>query len=277
VIGSEYASRYNNVDFTHKIFWTCYGQMAVGMLMHTGGGLWGPNAHGFCLSCAGIHAVVGLMTLRIALHVEEARFSGFWHSGFMLLMTFLWVLAAVFPESRGLWWGLAVATEPLSSSAFLLFFQKHLVPITKQYAVNKFAIICVLALGSFVAAAVGGVDPSSFNEEQKAWVQIACFFGLVLFMMFKFLAVDVDTVPIENHAISRSIEWRAAWRMLQPALILAMVAASAGLAALLEVVPAASLMSSASAVQREHFARRLAYWSTAAFFALLVLQAKLVL
>jgi hypothetical protein len=25
VVGSEYAARYNNVDFTHKLFWTVYG------------------------------------------------------------------------------------------------------------------------------------------------------------------------------------------------------------------------------------------------------------
>jgi len=24
-VGSEYAARYNNVDFTHKLFWTVYG------------------------------------------------------------------------------------------------------------------------------------------------------------------------------------------------------------------------------------------------------------
>lgn len=29
-MGSEYAARYNNVDFTHKLFWTVYGS-AVGV------------------------------------------------------------------------------------------------------------------------------------------------------------------------------------------------------------------------------------------------------
>jgi len=86
VLGSEYASRYNNVDFTHKIFWTMYGMGVVGMLMHTGGGVDGPNAYGFCCSIAGVNVFVGTMTLRVALAVPEARVSGLWHSSFMFLM-----------------------------------------------------------------------------------------------------------------------------------------------------------------------------------------------
>mmetsp|Transcript_71119 Transcript_71119/g.133981 ORF Transcript_71119/g.133981 Transcript_71119/m.133981 type:complete len:208 (+) Transcript_71119:2-625(+) len=60
--------------------------------------------------------------------------------------------------------------------------------------------------------------------------------------------------------------------MLQPALILAMVAASAGLATLLEVVTTATPLYMDGT--REQYGRRLAYWSTAAFFLLLVLQRK---
>jgi hypothetical protein len=70
------------------------------------------------------------------------------------------------------------------------------------------------------------------------------------------------------------------------------VGASAGLAALLEVLPIAKPLTKSSSlstmgnhggddgddelgrIERENFARRLAYWSTAAFFALLVLQVK---
>jgi hypothetical protein len=155
------------------------------------------------------------MTLRVALYVPEAKVSGCWHGGWMLMMTNVWVMAAVLPSARGFCWGLAVALEPISSTLFLLKYQQHLVPITKQYQVNKFAIICVLALGSSVAAAVGGVDPSQFSDTDKPWVEISSFFGFVQFMMFKFLVVDVDTVPIDDHAISRSFEWRAGtWYIL---------------------------------------------------------------
>jgi hypothetical protein len=190
VLGSEYASRYNNVDFTHKIFWTVYGMGVVGMLMHTGGGVDGPNAHGFCMSIAGVNFFVGAMTLRVALNVPEAKMSGLWHGFWMLTMAALWALAAVHVEGRWVWWTLAVLVEPLSSATFLLRFQEHLVPITKQYSINKFATICVLALGAFVAAAVGGVDPSSYNDQQRPAVRNACFLGFVLFMNLKFLVVD---------------------------------------------------------------------------------------
>jgi low temperature requirement protein LtrA len=37
ILGSEYASRYNNVDFTHNLFWMVYGGGVALMLEHTGG------------------------------------------------------------------------------------------------------------------------------------------------------------------------------------------------------------------------------------------------
>ena len=187
VIGSEYAARYNNVDFTHKVFWTVYGLCVVGMLMHTGGGIDGTNAAAFCFSCAGVHVVVGGMTLRVALQVDDARVSGLWHGSCMLTMALLWGLGGLDGNTRRrTWcWLLSVVAEPLTSVTFLLRFKAHLVPITRQYAINKFAIICVLALGSFVAAAVGGVDPSTFAPEDRGSVRLACFFGFVLFMNFK--------------------------------------------------------------------------------------------
>lgn len=125
-----------------------------------------------------------------------------------------------------MWWTLATLVEPLSSATFLLRFQAHLVPITKPYSINKFGIICVLALGAFVAAAVGGVDPSAFGDHERPSVRVACFLGFVLFMNFKFLVVDVDVVSTDNHAVSRSIEYRVAWRQLQPFLILSMVSSA---------------------------------------------------
>lgn len=65
----------------------------------------------------------------------------------------------------------------------------------------------------------------------------------------------------------------SAWRVFQPALILAMVGSSAGLATLLEVVKDSGIETSLYAnVAREQFGRRISYWYTAAFFALLVMQ-----
>ena len=75
----------------------------VGMLMHTGGGAFGPNAVGFCLSCALVAGFVGSMTLRVAWHVPDARVSGLWHGAFMVGDAALWVLAALHPSGRVLW------------------------------------------------------------------------------------------------------------------------------------------------------------------------------
>jgi hypothetical protein len=74
VIGSEYASRYSNVDFTHMVFWSLYGLMCANMLMHTNHGVQGPNAYGFCLSCAGIHAVSTRESFSISAQ-EQSAFS----------------------------------------------------------------------------------------------------------------------------------------------------------------------------------------------------------
>ena len=87
----------------------------------------------------------------------------------------------------------------------------------------------------------------------------------------RFLVVDVDSVSTDNHAVSRSIEYRAAWRQLQPVLIGSMVAASAGLASLLTGLGGQD-SSLPSGVAAALFARRLAYWSTASLLAVLVLQ-----
>ena len=55
------------------------------------------------------------------------------------------------------------------------------------------------ALGAFVAAAVGGVDPSTHPTGDRAAVRTACALGVLLFMNFKFLVVDVKfAAPFEN-------------------------------------------------------------------------------
>ena len=188
IIGSEYAARYNNVDFTHKIFWMMYGVGVVGMLMHTSGGISGPNGSMFCASTAFVCACVACMTLRLALYVERARFSGLWHGGFLVLAVLAWLAAAATPPSssvRRFWWTVACLVEPLSSGCFLLFFQEHHVPIAQAYQVNKFTTICVLALGAFVASATGGVDPSSWPPLDRSSVRCACGLGFMLFINLK--------------------------------------------------------------------------------------------
>jgi hypothetical protein len=128
------------------------------------------------------------MTLRLALSVDRARVSGLWHGGFLSLTTVAWLAAAASHPGQGagesegggggggsgggggarpLWWAVACLVEPLSSGAFLLFFQQHLVPIAKPYQVNKFNTISVLALGAFVASATGGVDPSACKNQRR--------------------------------------------------------------------------------------------------------------
>ena len=59
-VGGNYGLKYNNVDLTHKLFWTGYGLCVVGMLQHTAGGVNGSNAQGFAVSSAMLHVLIGL-------------------------------------------------------------------------------------------------------------------------------------------------------------------------------------------------------------------------
>ena len=59
-VGGNYGLKYNNVDLTHKLFWTGYGLCVVGMLQHTAGGVNGSNAQGFAVSSAMLHVLLGL-------------------------------------------------------------------------------------------------------------------------------------------------------------------------------------------------------------------------
>jgi len=284
VIGSEYACRYNNIDFTHKLFWVVYGGGVALMLEHTGGGTNGVNAAWFCFSCAFVSGFVGLMTLRVSFYIPEAKFSALWHGTFMQIVAAFWILAGISETHRGLWWSLAIVVERANSAVFLLMFTPHVVPISQPYTINKFSIICVLALGAFVAAAVGSVDPGSWPEESRLAVRGASMLAFAIFINFKFLVVDVDPIALESHAISRSIQYRVAWSQFQPFLIVTMVAASAGLDSLL-TEQAIILEEKSSGIStndeieaaelslvRMMFGRRNAFLSTAAFYLALVFQ-----
>ena len=115
-----------------------------------------------------------------------------------------WLWAAKSPahsSARPGWWAVGCLIEPISSGTFLLRFQRYLVPIARQYQVNKFSTICVLALGAFVASATGGVDPSAWPEKDRDSVRGACLLGFVLFLSLKFLVCDVDVVALSDHAV----------------------------------------------------------------------------
>lgn len=126
----------------------------------------------------------------------------------------------------------------------------------------------MLALGAFVAAAVGSVNPEAWAVESRLAVRGSSMLAFSIFINLKFLVVDVDQISLEWHALSRPIQYRVFWRLFQPILILTIVAASAGLDSLLtEIAPAIDSDSS-----RVVFGRRTAFFSTAVFFLALVFQ-----
>ena len=98
--------------------------------------------------------MAGVMTVRAAVAIPAARYSGAWHSAWLLFMAGCWVAAGraePLPGSdaedgvstsvgtgREFWWVCAVLAEPLSYALWYATAPSNrVVPIARPYAIEK--------------------------------------------------------------------------------------------------------------------------------------------
>ena len=286
-LSAEYAARYNDTDLVHKAFWAAYGACVVGMLMHTGGGVRGPNAGWFCGCNAAIALLVCAMHARVFASFVHRRLraaatgdaaarreattvarSAAFHGAVYVAMAAAWATAARSERARVAAWTLAVLLEPVGEVAYAWAAGGDgLVPVSERYLVHKFESILVMQLSVNIITAAAAVDPSKFPARQRTTLRVAALSSYAHFVNFKLLGVDVDSgARLRDPFLFRQSPSRILYRLQQPVLICFINAAAAGMARLVArpvaKVPDADLL----------FARRVACVASAAFYVGLLVQ-----
>jgi hypothetical protein len=224
-IASEYATRFNDDDLWHTIFWGGYGAGLVSTLMHLSG-----SVH---YSLAATHIWVGIAWLRVAWHLQRARPVAVFQA--MTLFTFAsFIIFIGYNDLRYHAVGLFPIALNIIAEVIIEYVFAHdvRIPLNVEYHVPKFRGVCMLVMGQLVIVAATAPAVSGPEDAWAFYRDAIC--GVLLLLSIKLICTDCDTTQVKYHALHRSKFSRLAWVLFcQPALNFSIVTVSCGISIIL--------------------------------------------
>lgn len=235
---ADYATRFNDEDVVHKIFWAGYGICLVSLIMHSRGE---ENRTKLFLSVAFGFLWIGAANLRVAAHLQSCRvFAGSFGLGHWLIAA-LWCCVALVPMPANLNLALrflgAAAHQFITMSTVVFVPRKYDQPMNIEYHVAKFGGIMTLAMGQTIIALA--LDPLPVCKDCRPKYYLTIMLGFLLLFSLKLVVAGVESISLDSHAIRYSRPTALAWLLLcQPALLYFIVLTAGGIGSVTAAVQA---------------------------------------
>jgi hypothetical protein len=226
--GADYATRFNDDDAFHRLFWSGYGFGLMGLMVHTEGEA---DESRFAACMAGTLLWTVLANIRVALSLPRCRVMTTYFASWLLVNGGFWAVIAQQPASswaKRLLTLQAFAHPAMTMSFALLVPAAHDLPMSIEYHIAKYGMMQNMFMGQMVIALT--TQKPTFAHPYATGA-----LGFVLMLAIKFLLFDTGHVAIESHAIRRSRPAALTWLLLcQPIQTFLINTTAAGMGVLLE-------------------------------------------